>query len=140
METKRRVPKSLRRRVRERAHGRCEYCLLHDEDATYPHEADHVIAERHGGLTEFANLAWACFACNHFKGTDLTSIDPLTGHLAALYDPRQHHWERHFRLNGGRIEPLTINGRTTVTLLHLNDPERIARRTGLIEIGRYPRG
>ena len=139
MEKKRRVSETLRRQVRERASGRCEYCLLHDEDATFAHEADHVIAEKHGGLTQLDNLAWSCFICNHFKGTDLTSIDPVTGRVTPLYNPRQQHWHRHFRLNVGRIEPLTASGRTTVALLHLNDEERIARRESLMSIGRYPR-
>lgn len=125
--------------MRNHARGRCEYCLLHDEDASFPHEADHVIAEKHGGLTQLDNLAWSCFTCNHFKGTDLTSIDPETGRVTLLYNPRQQHWHRHFHLNAGRIEPLTASGRATVALLHLNDEERIARREGLISIGHYPR-
>jgi HNH endonuclease len=44
----------------------------------YPHEADHVIAEKHGGATSADNLAWACFYCNRFKGSDLASVDPTS--------------------------------------------------------------
>jgi len=56
------VPERLRRQVRERAQGRCEYCLIHESDMYYPHEADHVIAEKHGGRTSlfFAGMACAC--------------------------------------------------------------------------------
>src|SRR5579875_401523 len=43
------VPERLRRQVQERAQGRCEYCLIHEADMYYPHEPDHVIAEKHGG-------------------------------------------------------------------------------------------
>ena len=47
-------------------------------------------------------------------------------------------WNRHFRLNGPRIEGITPSGRATVALLHINDAERVAYRLGLIEIGHYP--
>jgi HNH endonuclease len=46
------VPERLRRQVQERVQGRCEYCLIHEADMYYPHEADHVIAEKHGGRIE----------------------------------------------------------------------------------------
>src|SRR5512135_3004835 len=72
------VPERVRRLVQERAQGRCEYCLIHESDMYYPHEADHVIAEKHGGATSLENLAWACFYCNRFKGTDLASVDPTS--------------------------------------------------------------
>src|SRR5579885_2087602 len=60
------VPERLRRQVQERAQGRCEYCLIHENDMYYPHEPDHVIAEKHGGATSLENLAWSCFYCNRF--------------------------------------------------------------------------
>jgi 5-methylcytosine-specific restriction endonuclease McrA len=72
------VPERLRRQVQERAQGRCEYCLIHESDMYYPHEPDHVIAEKHGGATSLENLAWACFYCNRFKGSDLASVDPAS--------------------------------------------------------------
>jgi 5-methylcytosine-specific restriction endonuclease McrA len=40
------VPERIRRQVQQRAQGRCEYCLIHEADMYYPHEADHVIAEK----------------------------------------------------------------------------------------------
>jgi hypothetical protein len=48
---------ALRRLVRERAAARCEYCLLAKDDAYLPHEPDHVIAVKHGGVTDASNLA-----------------------------------------------------------------------------------
>jgi 5-methylcytosine-specific restriction endonuclease McrA len=64
----RRVPHRLRLFARERAEGRCEYCLVHDDGTLVPHKPDHVLAEKHGGLTTAENLAWACFNCNRFIG------------------------------------------------------------------------
>ncbi len=104
----------------------------------YPHEADHVIAEKHGGPTSFENLAWASFYCNRYKGSDLASLDPASKKVVFLFNPREQRWHRHFRLNGGRIEGITASGRATVVLLHLNDPERVAYRLGLIALGHYP--
>ena len=131
------VPERIRRQVQHRAQGSCEYRLIHEADMYYPHEADHVIAEKHGGATSLENLAWACFYCNRFKGSDLASVDPASQKVVLLFNPRKQSWKRHFRLNGGRIEGMTASGRATVALLHLNDAERVAYRLGLIDIGHY---
>ena len=132
------VPERLRRQVQERAQGRCEYCLIHEVDMYYPHEADHAIAEKHGGPTSLENLAWACFYCNRFKGSALASVDPTSNKVVLLFHPRQQRWNRHFRLNGALIEGITASGRATVALLHLNNAERVAHRLGLIDLGHYP--
>ena len=54
------------------------------------------------------------------------------------HNPREQRWHRHFRLNGALIEGITASGRATVALLHLNDPERVTYRLGLIDLGHYP--
>ena len=54
------IPMTLRRQVIERAENRCEYCLLPADVAFFPHEVDHVVAEKHGGATNIDNLALAC--------------------------------------------------------------------------------
>lgn len=132
------IPERLRRQVRERADGRCEYCLIHEADMYYPHEPDHSIAEKHEGPTLLENLAWSCFFCNRFKGSDLASIDPISRRVVTLFHPRRQRWHRHFRLNGALIDGMTASGRATAVLLHFNDEERVAHRLGLMEIGRYP--
>jgi hypothetical protein len=104
----------------------------------YPHEANHVIAEKHGGPTSLDNLAWARFYCNRFKGSDLASVDPISNKVVFLFNPREQRWNRQFRLNGALIEGITASERATVALLHLNDPERVAYRLGLIDLGHYP--
>ncbi len=132
------IPERLRRQVQARAQGRCEYCLIHETDMYYPHEADHVIAEKHGGPTTFENLAWSCFYCNRFKGSDLASIDPASQKIVRLFQPREQKWSRHFRHNGALIEGITSSGRATANLLRMNEHERVAFRRGLIGVGRYP--
>ncbi|WP_225912631.1 HNH endonuclease [Nostoc flagelliforme] len=49
----------------------CEYCQLPAEVAFFPHEIDHVIAQKHGGETNAENLALTGWRCNRHKGTDL---------------------------------------------------------------------
>src|SRR5262249_35776027 len=122
------VPAALRRLVRERAGGRCEYCLIHEEDTLLPHEPDHIIAVKHHGETEEGNLAWTCFVCNRYKGSDLASLDVETGRLVRLFHPRRDRWNRHFRLEGGFIVPRTAVGRVTEDLLQFNRPELIEQR------------
>jgi len=129
--TQTRILASLRREVRERAGERCEYCLLAESQAFFPHEPDHLIAVKHGGRTISANLALACFDCNRFKGSDIGSIDPVTGELVALFNPRAQRWSEHFLLNGGQIIPLTAVGRVTERLLRLNLPTRVEIRERL---------
>lgn len=124
------IPATLRAAVVERAGERCEYCHK-PQISFYPHEVDHVVAVKHGGETTLDNLAFACFQCNRYKGSDLASIDPQSGAITPLFNPRTQHWADHFRLDGATIVPLTSEGRATVFLLRLNDPERIQERAVL---------
>ncbi len=132
------VPASLRSFVRERAGRCCEYGLLPEEAVWVPHEPDHVVAAKHRGRTEEGNLAWTCLACNRHKGTDLTSIDPQTGRIVRLFNPRLDDWQRHFRLEEGRIIGRTAIGRVTEFLLKFNRPARVRLRRTLIAKGLYP--
>lgn len=128
--------RALRPQVRERAQAHCEYCHLPEEADFARYEVDHVIAEQHGGKTELENLAYACFDCNKQKGPNIASLDPQTGALAQLFNPRTQKWNDHFRLSDdGTIPGLTPEGRATVRLLKLNDPERVQDRYRLIELG-----
>lgn len=133
-----RISPALRREVRERANGLCEYCLLPEEQAFLPHEPDHIIATKHGGKSTTDNLALACFDCNRFKGSDIASIDPDSGELTPLFNPRRQEWNEHFSIAGGRIHPRTATGRVTELVLKLNLPSRVEVREILATIGRYP--
>lgn len=112
----------------QRAGFQCEYCLLPAGLAFFPHEVDHVVAEKHGGKTTEANLAFACWRCNRHKGSDLGSFDPETGRFSLLFNPRNHLWIAHFVFQDDRIVGLTRQGRTTVSLLRLNSNERLTER------------
>ncbi len=126
-----RISASLRRQIIERAGNRCEFCLLPAEVGFFPHEIDHVIAEKHGGKTEPDNLAYACWRCNRHKGTDLGSFDPETSGFSPLFNPRVQVWTEHFEFDGEQIIGLTSEGRTTVSLLQLNNKDRLGERARL---------
>ena len=136
--TKARISAALRREVRERARERCEYCLLTESQVFGPHEPDHLIALQHGGETSSVNLALACFDCNRLKGTNIASLDPFTGELVALFNPRTQKWTEHFQLNGIRIVPLTATGRATERLLQMNIRRRLKLRERWAKWGFFP--
>jgi len=133
------VTESLRRLVADRAAHRCEYCLLHEDDSYSPHHIDHIISRKHDGSSEVDNLAYACLRCNAWKGSDVGSLDPLTGTFVGLFHPRRHRWDDHFVLQGAVIEPITAEARATARLLKLNLDKRVVERRLLAAVGRYPR-
>lgn len=124
--------------VIERADRCCEYCGMPDDVLRLPHEPDHITAIQHGGKTTLDNLAYTCFRCNRHKGPNLTSIDPQTGSITALFNPRTDAWTSHFTWEGPEITALTEIGRATLALLHFNELERIALRANLMQQGHYP--
>ena len=132
------ISQELRAEVARRTDWRCEYCLIREEDAGFPHQVDHIVSRKHGGMSSADNLAYACVLCNRQKGTDLASIDPRTGEIVRLFHPRRDRWTDHFRLGGEFIEPLTAVGSATVRLLRLNTSERLAERRLLQTLGSYP--
>ena len=83
--------------VRHRAGDRCEYCFLRQQDSELIHHIEHILARKHGGTDAAENLALACQRCNLRKGANLTGVDPVSGHVVALFHPRRDEWDRHFR-------------------------------------------
>jgi|SRR5947209_5057201 len=123
--------------VRRRALDCCEYCRMPQPGTSLPHEIDHIIAMKHGGLTGASNLALACFACNHHKGPNIAGVDPVSRTVVRLFHPRRHKWSRHFRWNGAMLVGRTPLGRATVAVLEINRPYRIDVRNALIAEGVY---
>jgi HNH endonuclease len=130
----------MRRLVIGRAGRRCEYCLIHEDDTYFGCEVDHVVSEKHGGLTVVENLAYACLVCNRYKGSDLGSILVPSGVLIRFFNPRIDVWSDHFSLDGVIVKPLTAIGQVTERILRFNAVERLMEREALRVIGRYPIG
>lgn len=132
------IPAQLRRTVRDHAGARCEYCLIDEDDTYFGCEVDHIISEKHGGETDAANLAYACALCNRAKGSDIGSVDVVTGTFTRFYHPRNDRWSVHFRAAGSEILGRTAIGRVTSEILRFNELGRRLERLELIERGRYP--
>jgi hypothetical protein len=124
--------------VWERAFGCCEYCQIPQQFDRLPFHIDHIVAKKHRGPTRAANLCLACFACNNHKGPNVAGIDPLTGAIVPLFNPRRHKWRRHFCWQAAVLHGQTPTGRCTVVVLEINLPDRIAFRQGLMEEGLFP--
>ena len=98
----------LREVVRTRAGNACEYCrMLQAATPLIPFHVEHIISKQHGGTDDATSLALACDRCNAYKGPNLTSIDPDTRTVAALFNPRGDAWSDHFVVRGGHILGLT---------------------------------
>ena len=120
---------ALRDEVLARVANGCEYCRIPFHTHHARPEVDHVIARKHGGTDDPANLAAACAQCNRHKGTDLATLDEA-GDLVRLFDPRRQTWDDHFRLDAasGSIVGRTPTGAATAKLLRMNDLSRDALR------------
>ncbi len=128
--------------VRERAKGRCEYCLLPESSFRGSFHVEHIVARQHGGATDVDNLAFAGGRCNLKKGPNLAGLDPADRKLTGLFNPRTQSWSNHFEIfpqsNGLDIRGKTAIGRATVHVLGLNDEARIAVRANLRKQGVWP--
>lgn len=132
------LPNAVREFVIQRAASTCEYCRVHERYATFSYQVDHVIARKHGGNDHIDNLAYSCAQCNRFKGSDIASIDPDSGELVFLYNPRAQQWDEHFRIDDFVITPLTPVARATTNLLQFNQIDRLLLRQELASQGKYP--
>ena len=82
------IPAFLRRLVKHRANGRCEYCRLSQAGQEATFHIDHIIPLADGGATTSDNLALACVSCSLRKGARRRAVDPQTGDSVNLFHPR----------------------------------------------------
>lgn len=132
------MERKYRAQVRERANGICEYCHMPDELDELDFQVDHIIARKHHGTNELQNCAWACFACNNHKSSNIAGRDPQTGDIVPLFNPRQDVWNERFEWNGPELFGLTAIGRVTVDVLAVNLWYRRALREALIAECAFP--
>ena len=121
--------------VLQRAGNRCEYCRLPQLYSGLRFHIEHIIARQHGGSDDSENLALACPECNYHKGTNLAGIDPDTGQLIPLFNPRKEKWQDHFSQVEATVVGKTPTGRTTAWLLEMNSGNRLALRKSLLRLG-----
>ena len=134
------ITKSLRERVSAQADYRCGYCLTQERIVGTPMEIDQIIPEALGGQTEEDNLWLACSLCNDHKGDKIAALDPESGEVVRLFDPRRQIWAEHFAWTpaGDRILGLTPTGRATVAALNLNRSSLVLARQAWVSVGWHP--
>src|SRR3954452_11681727 len=126
---------SFEREVRERAENRCEYCKIPASISEFTFPIDHIIAQQHHGKTTSENLALSCPHDNFHKGPNIAGLDPETGRLTRLFNPRRQRWSTHFAWDGPLLVGKTAVGRTTLDVLNINHPDRVELRRLLIAAG-----
>ncbi|WP_204140832.1 HNH endonuclease [Halomicronema sp. CCY15110] len=134
------IPRNLRQQVIQAANHRCEYCQTSSRLTGTPLVMEHILPRSLGGTDERENLAAACYRCNEFKGAKTAALDPETGQLVPLFNPRIEQWPTHFSWgNGGtHIIGMTPTGRATVVALRLNNDNIVAARAMWIESAWHP--
>ncbi|WP_437940364.1 HNH endonuclease [Sorangium sp. So ce341] len=130
----------LRSRIEEADRRRCQTCLTSEANSGIPLTCDHITPVSKRGPTWFENVCLACRPCNEFKAGATESVDPLTGEVVPLFNPRLHRWSDHFTwsVDGTRVEGVTPSGRATVTALRMNRPTIVAARRRWAEVGWHP--
>jgi hypothetical protein len=134
------IAKAIRERVATQARDRCGYCLTQERVVGTPMEIDHIIPEALSGQTVEDNLWLACSLCNDHKGDKIAALDPETGEIVRIFDPRRQIWREHFTwaAAGDRIVGLTPTGRATVVALNLNRSSLVRARQAWVSVGWHP--
>ena len=120
--TRRKIPKSVRYHVMERAEYRCEYCKSPMAFSTQRFQVEHINPISKGGSSQLDNLALACNGCNNHKHAKTSAFDPIGGVVVPLYHPRMQVWNEHFAwgLDIISLIGVTQTGRATIAELKLN--------------------
>jgi hypothetical protein len=125
----------IKERVRQRAKNRCEYCLSRQEYVLGRLQIDHIQPVAKGGTNNEDNLCLACELCNQYKWTQTEGLDPDSGKVVSLFNPRNQKWKEHFtwNVNGAEIIGTTDCGRATIEALRLNNNLAIIVRKNWVE-------
>ena len=68
---------------------------------------------------------------------NIAGIDPFGDPDTAiqLFHPRKDHWASHFKWTGPELVGVTPDGRVTIAVLRINEPDAIAFRELLLDSG-----
>lgn len=134
------MKESLKKAVRERAKFCCEYCLAQALLSGDNFSMEHIIPTTKGGTNNLSNLAFSCQACNNHKYNATHALDPGTGLIVELYNPRTDLWAEHFKWNEDATQILGISasGRATLIRLKLNREGLLNIRRVLFNAGLHP--
>ena len=132
--------KEIKKIIRDRAKGRCEYCQWFDDYAPSPYNIEHIIPSSKGGTHSLDNLAFSCRGCNGHKSNKIKVKHQLTGENLNLYNPRIQVWSEHFKWGDDKtkIIGLTPVGEVTIDALKMNRDKLTKLREVFILLGMHP--
>ncbi len=87
------IADEIREQVRQRANLLCEYCHPNERWQYVRFTVDYVVP---GDESSSENLALACFHCNRQKSDKTVAVDPETGKVVQIFNPRRHIWKKYF--------------------------------------------
>lgn len=128
---------TIKEMVRDRAKGRCEYCLTAEINMGQALHIEHI---RPAGGELLDNLCLACPNCNLSKAAATTAVDPQTNTEVPLFNPREQRWAEHFSWteNFSHISGVTPVGRATIVRLKMNRPRIVLARQRWVQAGLHP--
>jgi len=85
---RRAIPADVDQRVRQAAGNRCGHCLSPQHLVMARLEIAHIIPLARGGSDDEPNLWLACPICNGHKSDKIEAVDPETGQIVKLFNPR----------------------------------------------------
>jgi hypothetical protein len=141
MVSSKRLPAAVRQSVRASGRDRCGYCQCQQKYSLVRLTISHLIPVSKGGTHNEENLWLVCSVCNRHKAAKITAVDPETGQIVPLFNPRTQTWHEYFRWSDDRsyVIGLTPVGRATVASLHLSDNPRINElRQKWVSLGWHP--
>lgn len=123
------MPHPLHEQVRHAFDCRCGYCSVDETSAGGELTVDHYQPLAADGLDELANLVYACFRCNLYKGDYWPTPAEAAAGLFVLHPLRDDLTTHlHENITTGELESLTATGAFNIRLLHLNRPQLVAHR------------
>ncbi len=134
------ISENLRNQIADNDKGQCCYCKTNAANSGIPMTHDHIKPISKSGENTFENICLACRSCNEFKSDLVEAIDPLSGEITSLFNPRIQKWSDHFvwSSDATRIEGLTTIGRATITCLRMNNSVIIVARRRWAISGWHP--
>jgi hypothetical protein len=87
-----------------------------------------------------ADFALSCWNCNNKKAEHVDGVDPDSGAVVPLFNPRTDDWDTHFELDSTltEIRGKTSCGRATVDRLRMNDSSQVEARTLWLQTQVWP--
>jgi uncharacterized protein (TIGR02646 family) len=121
-----------REHLRRDFENRCAYCVIHERQVDHEEGfwIDHFQPKGKGGrVNQYANLYWACIACNHTKSDSWPSADQRARGYRFADPCREQDYGLHFvEDDSGYLVAHTPCGEYHLLKLRLNRESRVKRR------------